>query len=57
MNPKEIHIAGVGPWGLTAAINLAREGFKSIVYEKYSDVGIRFSGEFQGLENWSMIEI
>jgi flavin-dependent dehydrogenase len=56
MNNKQIHIVGAGPSGLTAAINLARAGFKTIVYEKYSDVGIRFSGESQGLEIWSMKE-
>ncbi len=44
---------GAGPAGLTAAINLAKEGFKVDVYEKNSDVGGRFYGDIQGIENWS----
>lgn len=56
INPKEIHIAGAGPSGLTAAINLARAGMRVIVHEKNQDVGMKFNGDFQGLENWSTEE-
>ncbi|MCE5214331.1 MAG: NAD(P)/FAD-dependent oxidoreductase [Methanobacterium sp.] len=48
-----VKIAGTGPAGLSAAINLARQGYQVQVFEKNIDVGGRFHGEFQGLENWS----
>ncbi len=38
MKSQPIHIVGAGPAGLTAAINLARGGIKTIVHEKNSDV-------------------
>jgi flavin-dependent dehydrogenase len=50
---KEIKILGAGLSGLTAAINLAKKGYKVDVYEKNKDVGMRFHGDIQGLENWS----
>lgn len=50
---KEIKIMGAGPAGLTAAINLAKNGYKVKVYEKNKDCGMRFRGDFQGFENWS----
>jgi len=50
---KEIKILGAGPAGLTAAINLAKNRFKVIVYEKNSNCGMRFRGDFQGFENWT----
>lgn len=50
---KRIVIAGAGPSGLTAAINLAKAGFSVNVYEKEKDVGKRFHGDFQGIENWT----
>jgi len=53
MMSNRIGIAGAGIAGLTAAINLARNGFDVTVFERASDVGSRFSGEFQGLENWT----
>src|SRR3972149_2183020 len=53
---KDIEIVGAGPAGLTAAINLARAGYKITVYEEKPDVGHRFHGDFQGLENWSSEE-
>ena len=49
----EIVIKGAGPAGLTAAINLKKAGYNVIVYEKNTDCGIRFHGDFQGFENWS----
>lgn len=48
-----ITILGAGLSGLTAAINLANEGYTVDVYEKNEDVGARFNGDLQGLENWS----
>ncbi len=53
---NEIHIVGAGPAGLTAALTLARAGFKPVVFEQAQDVGQRFHGDFQGLENWSTPE-
>lgn len=53
---KEIEIVGSGPAGLVAAINLARAGCRVTVYEEKPDVGHRFRGDFQGLENWSSDE-
>ncbi len=48
-----IHIAGAGPAGLAAAVNLAKGGYDMMVHEKNPDVGMRFNGDFQGIENWS----
>ena len=50
---QTISIAGAGPAGLTAAINLARAGYDVIVHEQHPDVGMRFSEDFQAIENWS----
>ncbi|MGA2681456.1 MAG: NAD(P)-binding protein [Candidatus Bathyarchaeia archaeon] len=50
---KKIKILGAGLSGLTAAINLAKSGYTVEVYEKNKDVGMRFNGDIQGLENWS----
>ncbi|MEW6519260.1 MAG: NAD(P)/FAD-dependent oxidoreductase [Thermodesulfobacteriota bacterium] len=49
-----IRIAGSGPAGLTAAINLARGGCRVEVFEKRPDSGRRFCGDLQGLDNWSV---
>lgn len=48
-----ITIVGAGPAGLACAIALARGGRAVIVHEWHDDVGSRFHGDFQGLENWS----
>ncbi|NOZ73991.1 MAG: NAD(P)-binding protein, partial [FCB group bacterium] len=53
MNKKTIHIVGAGPANLVAAINLARAGIDTVIHEQGHDVGLRFNGDFQGLENWS----
>ncbi len=53
LRKQPIIIAGAGPSGLTAAINLRRSGIDVEVYEKRSDAGKRFHGDLQGLENWS----
>ena len=50
---KEVKILGAGLSGLTASIILAQRGYKVDVYEKNKDVGMRFHGDLQGLENWS----
>jgi flavin-dependent dehydrogenase len=50
---KPIKIIGSGPSGLAAAINLARAGREVHVYERNADVGQRFHGDLEGLENWS----
>ncbi len=50
---KEIIIAGAGLSGLTAAINLAKAGRKVVVHEQGPGSGIKYGGDFQGLENWS----
>lgn len=49
---KEIKIVGAGISGLTAAINLARAGYRVKVFEKNNVVGKRFHGDYQGIENW-----
>lgn len=38
---ERIHVVGAGLAGLTAAINLAREGFRVVVHEKQAKVGGR----------------
>lgn len=53
MNNGTIHIVGAGPANLVAAMNLARAGIETIIHEQGKDVGLRFNGDFQGLENWS----
>ncbi len=53
---EPIHIIGAGPAGLTAAINLAKANIEVVVHEQNDNVGLRFNGDFQGLENWSTKE-
>ena len=53
---SEITIAGAGPSGMTAAIILAKAGYRVRVFEQRSGVGGRFNDDFQGLENWSRVE-
>ncbi len=53
MDTKKIQIAGAGPSGLTAAINLSMAGYQVDVFEKRADAGKRFHGDLQGLDNWS----
>ena len=48
-----VSISGAGPAGLAAAITLARAGVPTIVRELRSDVGGRFHGDHQGIENWT----
>ena len=48
-----IHIIGAGPAGLTAGIVAAGAGIRVIVHERQAQVGHRFHGDFQGIENWT----
>jgi len=50
---EKIKIAGAGISGLIAAINLAKAGYEVEIYDSAKDSGQRFSGDFQGIENWS----
>ena len=50
---EALTVIGAGPAGLTAAILACRAGRKVTVYERRREVGGRFHGDFQGLENWS----
>lgn len=51
-----VEIAGAGPAGLAAAITLAHAGRRVIVHEVHKEMGYRFGGDFQGLENWATRE-
>jgi len=51
-----VEIAGAGPAGLAAAITLAHAGREVIVHEAQKEVGRRFGGDFQGIENWTTQE-
>ncbi len=53
---KAIDIAGAGPAGLAAAITLARARRRVVVHEAHGEVGYRFQGDLQGLENWTTDE-
>ena len=50
---SSIEISGAGPAGLAAALTVVRAGEAACVYERREDVGKRFHGDFQGLENWT----
>tara|TARA_R110002049_G_scaffold58143_15_gene158539 strand:+ start:949 stop:2076 length:1128 start_codon:yes stop_codon:yes gene_type:complete len=53
MTEPALDIVGAGPSGLSAAIAARARGLEVTVYEKRPDVGARFHGDFQGLENWT----
>jgi flavin-dependent dehydrogenase len=38
---------------MAAAITIAKRGGQAIIHERNPDVGMRFHGDFQGLENWT----
>lgn len=50
---NKIKILGAGPSGLSSAISLAKSGYEVEVFERNSEVGKRFGGDIQGLENWT----
>ncbi len=52
----QVEIAGAGPAGLAAAITMAHAGIRVSVHERNRQVGQRFHGDFQGLENWTLEE-
>ena len=49
---SKIQIVGAGIAGMTAAINLAKNGKSVIIYEKKNCIGGSRDGDFEGLENW-----
>jgi len=53
MRDAPIHIVGAGPAGLAAALTAAGAGVRAIVHEQRPDVGGRFHGDLQGIENWT----
>lgn len=53
MKNTSVDIVGAGPSGLAAALAARARGAAVTVYEKRADVGGRFHGDFQGLENWT----
>ncbi|MEK7667128.1 MAG: NAD(P)-binding protein, partial [Gemmatimonadota bacterium] len=53
---RPVRIAGAGPSGLAAAITLARAGLPVEVHEAKKDVGARFIGDLQVIENNSEAE-
>lgn len=56
MAARHLQIAGAGPAGLAAALTARAAGASVTVYEKHSNAGARFRGDFQGLENWTTDE-
>lgn len=48
-----IHVSGAGLSGLAAAVAASRAGRRVVVHERAADVGHRFHGDLQGLENWT----
>lgn len=52
MNQNKVKIFGAGLSGLTAAINLAKAGYKIEVHEKCSNIGEHYKENPQLLPNW-----
>jgi len=53
MPTTAVAIVGGGLSGLAAALAVARRGGRAHVFERRREIGERFHGDFQGLENWS----
>lgn len=54
LRTPEVEISGAGPAGLAAALTVAKAGGHAVVHEHNGDVGGRFHGDYQGLENWTL---
>src|SRR5690348_18486526 len=54
--PARIEVSGAGLAGLAPALVSAKTGAHAVVHEPNADVGGRFHGDFQGLENWTVNE-
>jgi flavin-dependent dehydrogenase len=50
---QPVTVVGAGVAGLASPIVLARAGRRVVLREWHKEVGTRFHGDFQGLENWS----
>lgn len=50
---RTVEIVGAGPAGLAAALTVTRAGGQVVVTERHAEVGRRFHGDFQGIENWT----
>lgn len=53
MPTTAVPIVGGGLSGLAAALAVVRSGGRAHVFERRGDIGGRFHGDFQGLENWT----
>jgi flavin-dependent dehydrogenase len=53
LSENEINILGAGISGLACGIILRRNGYAVNIYEKKSNVGMRFHNDWQAIENWS----
>ncbi|MEA3247303.1 MAG: NAD(P)-binding protein [Gemmatimonadota bacterium] len=53
MDRTDLPVVGAGPSGLAAAIAATTAGRPARVFERRDQVGGRFHGDFQGLENWT----
>lgn len=53
MRATAVPIVGGGLSGLAAALTIVRAGGRAHVVERRREIGARFHGDFQGLENWS----
>ena len=50
---RVVHIVGAGPAGIAAALTVAQAGSQAIIHEQRPDVGSRFHGDLQAVENWT----
>jgi flavin-dependent dehydrogenase len=53
---RHLQIVGAGPAGLAAALTARAADAAVTVFEKHLRAGMRFHGDFQGLENWTTEE-